>query len=199
MPRSSVTRGLRMPRSVKEQIQSGLRLGAGLGVFLIGGLLLSHVRTRLEVLSSYHQTGWSDWTVWLEVILSVGLLFSTAHVWYQWLAGCLVFGALKGLIALVTGRDIFPLRQVPATHLASLTVVAYCIVTLLLMARFMDRKPTMVDRVAVTSFLLCLLPSGSSFPSVWEIVGFGGLLASWVVYRWREGRAPTGGAPVSAQ
>jgi len=183
---------------VKEQIQSGLRLGAGLGVFLIGGLLLSHVRTRLEVLSSYHQTGWSDWTVWLEVILSVGLLFSTAHVWYQWLAGCLVFGILKGLIALVTGRDIFPLSQVPATQLASLTVVAYCIVTLLLIARFMDRKPTMVDRIAITLFLLCLLPSGSSFPSVLEIVGFGGLLASWVVYRWREGRAPTGGAPASA-
>jgi hypothetical protein len=42
-----------MPRSVKEQIQSGLRLGAGLGVFLIGALLLGQARTRLEVLSSY--------------------------------------------------------------------------------------------------------------------------------------------------
>jgi hypothetical protein len=186
-----------MRRSVKEQIQSGLRLGAGLGVFLIGALLLGQARARLEVLSSYHQTGWSDWVVWLEVILSVGLLFSTTHVWYQWLAGCLVFGVDKGLIALVTGKDIFPLRQVPATHIASLAVVAYCIATLLLMARFMDRKPTMVDRVALTFFFLCLLPSGS-FPSVWEIVGFVGLLASWVVYRWREGRAPKGGAPVSA-
>lgn len=185
-----------MPRSAKEQIQSGLRLGAGLGVFLIGALLLGQARTRLEVLSSHHQTGWSDWVVWLEVIVSVGLLFSTVHVWYQWLAGCLLFGILKGLIAFVTGRDIFPLRQVPATHLGSLIVIAYCVVTLLLMARFMDRKPTMVDRGAVTLFFLCLLPSGS-FPSVWEVVGFGGLLASWVVYRWREGRAPTGGAPVS--
>jgi hypothetical protein len=118
-------------------------------------------------------------------------------VWYQWLAGCLLFGILKGLIALVTGRDIFPLRQVPATHLASLIVIAYCVVTLMLMARFMDRKPTMVDRAAVTLFFLCLLPS-SSFPSVWEIVGFGGLFASWVVYRWRGGRAPSGGAPESA-
>lgn len=175
-----------MPRSVKEQIQSGFRLGAGLGAFLVAGLILSHVRTRLEVLSGYHQTGWSDWVVWLEVILSVGLLLSTVHVWYQWLAGCLLFGIAKGLIAFVTGRDIFPLRQVPTTHLASLIVIAYCVVTLMLMARFMDRKPTMVDRGAVTLFFLCLLPSGS-FPSVWEIVGFVGLLASWVVDRWCEG------------
>jgi hypothetical protein len=40
-----------------------------------------------------------------------------------------------------------------------------CIATLLLMVRFMGRKPTMVDRVAITLFLVCLLPSGSSFPS----------------------------------
>jgi hypothetical protein len=185
-----------VPRSAKEQIQSGLRLGAGLGVFLIGVLLLGQARSRLEVLSSHHQAGWSDWVVWLEIILSVGLLLFTVHVWYQWLAGCMFFGTLKGLIALVTGRDIFPLSQVPATRLASLTVVAYCVVTVLLLARFMDRKPTIVDRVAITLFLLCLLPSGS-FPSIWEIVGLAGLLASWGIYRWREGRAPTGGAPVS--
>jgi hypothetical protein len=184
-----------MRGSVKEQIQSGLRLGAGLGVFLIGALLLGQARTRLEVLSSYHQTGWYDWVVWLEALLGVGLLFSTAHAWYQWLAGCLIFGIVKGLIALVTGRDIFPLRQVPDTRLASLTVVAYCIVALMLMVRFMDRKPTIVDRLAVTLFFLCLLPLGSSFPSIWEIVGLAGLLASWVVYRWREARAPTGGTP----
>src|SRR5260370_11544190 len=89
-------------RSVKEQIQSGLRLGAGLGAFLVAGLILSHVRTRLEVLSRYHQTGWSDWAVWVEVILSVGLLFSTLHVWYQLLAGGLVFVSLQGLMTPVT-------------------------------------------------------------------------------------------------
>jgi hypothetical protein len=181
-------------RSVKEQIQNGLRLGGGLGVFLIGALLLGQARTRLEVLSSHNQPGWSDWVVMLEVILGIGLLFSTAHVWYQLLAGCLIFGAVKGLIALLMGREIFPLRQVPATHIASLTVIAYCIATLLLMARFMDRKPTMVDRIAFTCFFLCLLPTGS-FPSVWPIVGLAALLLSWAVYRWRKRRAPTGGAP----
>jgi hypothetical protein len=180
-------------RSAKEQVWSGLRLGAGLGVFLIGALLLGQARTRMGVASSYHQSGLSDWVVWLDVIFGVGLLFSTVHVWYQWLAGCLLFGALKGLIALVTGSDIFPLRQVPATRVASLAVVAYCIVTLLLMARFMDRKPKMLDRGAVTFFFLCLLLSGSSFPSVWEIVGLGALFASWIVYRWREGGAAGSG------
>lgn len=167
-------------------------MGAGLGVFLIGALLLGQARTRLEVLSSYNQTGWSDWVVWLEVVLGVGLLFSTVNVWYQWLGGGLVFGTLKGLIALVTGRDVFPLRQVPATHIASLAIVVYCIAALLLMVRFMDRKPTMVDRVAMTFFFLCVLPS-SRFPSVWEIVGLAGLLLSWVVYRWRE----AGGRPLT--
>lgn len=188
-----------MRRSVKKQIQSGLRLGGGLGVFLIGAILLGQARTRVQVLSSYNQTGWSDWVVWVEVMLGVGLLFSTAHVWWQLLGGCLVFGIVKGLIALVTGRDIFPLRQVPATHIASLTVVAYCIATLLLMVRFMERKPTMADRVALTFYFLCLLPPRSSFPPVWEIIGLAGLLLSWVIYRWRERRAPASGAVRSAR
>ena len=187
-----------MRRSVKEQIHSGLRLGAGLGVFLIGALLLGQANTRLGVLSSIHQSGWSDWVVWLDVVLGIGLLFSTVHVWYQWLAGCLLFGILKGLMALVTGSDIFPLRQVPATHLASLTVVAYCVAALLLMARFTARKPTMVDRVAITFFLLCLVPSGP-FPSVWEIVGLAGLFLSWGVYRWRERGASASGAPLGVR
>ena len=174
-----------MNTSVKGQIQRGLRLGAGIGVFLIGGLLLGQARTRLNVLSNYNQAGWSDWIIWLEVILGVGLLLCTAHVWYQMLAGCLIFGIVKGLIALVTGRDVFPLSQVPATHIASLTVIIYCIATLLLMARFMDEKPAMTDRLALTFYFLCLLPSGSSFPSVWMIVGIAVLLLSWLIYRWR--------------
>jgi len=186
-----------MRRPVKEQIRSGLRLGAGLGVFLIGGLLLGYARIRLEVLSSSHQTGWSDWVIWLEVILGVGLLFSTVNVWYQWLAGCLLFGIVKAFIALVTGTAVFPIRQLPPTRTVSLMVAVYCTVSLLLMIRFMQAKLTMVDRVAVILYFLCFLPSRSSFPSVWEILGLAGLLASWVVYRWREGRAPTGGTPVS--
>jgi hypothetical protein len=188
-----------MGRSVKVQIRSGLRLGAGLGVFLVAAILLGHTRTRLEVLSSYHQNGWSDWVVWLEVILGVGLLFSAVHVWYQWLAGCLLFGIVKAFMALVTGTAVFPMRQLPPTRTVSLMVVVYCTVSLLLLIRFMETKLTMADRVAVTVYFLCFLPPRSSFPSVWEIVGFVGLLASWVVYRWREGRAPTSGAPVSAQ
>lgn len=177
-----------MRRSVKEQIQSGLRLGAGLGVFLIGALLLGQARTRLEVLSSHNQTGWSDWVVWLEVVAGVSLLLSFVHVWYQWLAGCLIFGAVKGLIALLTGTQVFPVRQLPATHIASLAVVVYCVASLLLMVRFMDRTLTLVDRVAITLYFLCFLPPRSSFPSVWELVGVAALLLSWGVYRWREGR-----------
>ena len=47
----------------------------------------------------------------------------------------------------------------------------------------------MVGRGAVTFFFfLCLLPS-SSFPTIWEILGLAGLLASWVVYRRRRGIA----------
>jgi hypothetical protein len=187
-----------VPRSVEEQIQSGLRLGAGFGAFLVGAILLGHARTRLEMLSTYHVTGWSDWIVWLESTLGVGLLLSAAHVWYQLLAGYLLFGIVKGFITLVTGIAMFPLSQVPSTGVASLAIIVYGVASLLPMVRVMYRKPTMVDRVAFTLFFLCLLPSGSSFPSVWEIVGLAGLLASWVVYRWREGRAPTDGAPVSA-
>ena len=168
-----------MSRSVKEQIQSGLRLGGGFGVFLIGGLFLGQARIRLEVLSSHNHTGWSDWVVYVEVILGVGLLLSTAHIWYQLLGGCLVFGTVKGLIALLTGTAVFPLRQVPATRIASLMVVAYCMASLLLMLKFMDRKPNVVDRIAIIFYFLCFLPPRSSFPSIWEIVGLACLLIAW--------------------
>lgn len=187
-----------MQRLVKEQIQNGLRVGAGLGVFLIGALLLGQARIRLEMLSSHNQTGWSDWVVWLEVIAGIGLLFAFVHVWYQLLAECLLFAAVKGLIALMTGSQVFPVHQLPATRIASLAVVVFCTASVLLMVRFMNRKFTIVDRVAITLYFLCFLPPRSSFPSFWEVVGLAALLLSWGVYRWREGHASTSGAPVGA-
>ena len=179
-----------MRRSVREQLQIGLRLGGGLGVFLIGALLLGQAHGRIEALSMSNQTGWSDWLVWLEVLLGIGLLFSTVHVWYQWLAGCLLFCIVKGLIALITGTAVFPVRQLPPTRIASLMVVLYCAATLLLLIQFREKRLTITDRTTVTLYVLSFLPQRSSFPSVYEIVGLAGLLLTWAFHRWR--------APVSA-
>lgn len=115
------------------------------------------------------------------------------HLWYQWLAGCLVFGVVKGLIALVTGTAVLP--RLPPTRIAALTAVVYCVATLLLMVRFTERKPTMVDGVVVTFCLLRLVITTSCFPSVWEVFGLASLLLAWAVYRWWERRAPAGGTP----
>lgn len=169
-------------KSVKEQIQSGLRLGAGLGAFLISGFVVSDARSRIQLLSSYHHKGWTDWVVWLELVIITVLLLSSVHVWFQWLAGCSVFGILKGLVGLFVGRDLLPLQQVPSTRIISLILTVYCIATLTLLVRFRKGKFSVTDRIAVTLFFLCLLLPDSSFPSIWQLAGISILFVPWLVH-----------------
>jgi len=141
------------------------------------------------MLSAHDRVWWFDWAIWVELLLGVGLLFFTVHVWYQWLAGCLVFGIVKGFVALTSGRDFFSRYQMPASNFWLVVAILYCVIAILLMVRFMSIPPTHLDRVAITVFFLCLLMSGSSFPSVSAILGLVGLTTSWLVYRFHFGKA----------
>jgi len=169
---------------VIQQVRTGLKLGLGLALFLLGGITLSITRGQIEVLrGGEHASAWIELAVLAGLVLSVGLLFFTAHLWYRWLAGCLLFVTVKGLIALVTARAVLPVRQISATRTAAAVVVLYSAATLLSMLRFIDTRPTAIDRLALTFYFLCLLPTGSSFPSSWEIAGLFGLLSAWIAFQ----------------
>ena len=94
-----------MSRSVKEQIKSGLRVGGSLAMFFIAMAPLIDGLRRVVWTAPRHHLAWSP-IGWVELILAAGLLASTAKVWMQWLAGCMLFGLFKGVWFLIAGSSI---------------------------------------------------------------------------------------------
>jgi len=175
-----------MEKETKQQIVSGLRIGGSLGAFLIGGMLMGNGLGRILGSAGSHQIVWTDWIGWAELVVAAAILLLTARTWLMLVAGYLLFGALKSLILFATGS--FPSHGF-STRVEPLALVFYCVATLMLMFRFAESPPTVLDRVALTVYLFCLWPAAtnSSF-SWWQVVGLAALLASWCVFRWRTWR-----------
>lgn len=174
-----------MEKITKYQILSGLRIGGSLGAFLIAGILMGRGMSRIMDSGSLHQIS-VDWTALGELVLAAAILLITARVWVMLLGGYILFGALKGVILFANGS--FPSRGF-STRVEMLLLVFYCIATLMLMFRFAQNPPTILDRIALTIYLFCLWPAGvkSAF-SWWQAVGLIVLLSSWCVFRWRTTR-----------
>ena len=179
-----------MDRTMRQQVASGLRIGAGLGFFLIAAMLMGNGMRRILGSVGSHQIAWSDWMGWAELMVAAVILLLTARAWLLLLGGCLLFGLLKGLIVFATGS--FSSHGF-STRVEPLAVAFYCLATLVLMFRFAEIPPTVLDRVALTMYLFCLWPAASSSTfSWWQGVGLAALLVSWCVSRWR-GRNRTAG------
>ncbi|MGA2630822.1 MAG: hypothetical protein ABSG54_11485 [Terriglobia bacterium] len=171
-----------MEKTTKQQIVSGLRVGGCLGAFLIGGMLMGNGLGRI-VGEGSRQVVWADWIGWAELVLAAVILLLTARVWLMLLGGYLLFGSLKSLILFATGS--FPSHGF-STRVEPLALVFYCVATLMLMFRFAEKPPTVLDRVALTVYLFCLWPAAANSAfSWWQGVGLAALLASWCVFRWR--------------
>jgi len=94
-------------RTVGKQVKSGLRLGVGAGLFLIGGILLSAGMGRVVwAATPPHYVVWQEPMGWTELALAAALL-SSAGVWWQLFAGYMLIGSLKSVVVLVTERDLF--------------------------------------------------------------------------------------------
>jgi hypothetical protein len=151
---------------------------------LIAAILLGDARTRLFSTPSHYQIPQSSyWLGSFEVLAATTILLLTAHVWWLYIAGGVLFGVFKGLVAFMVGSDLFPIRHVAYSRIQALGLIAYCLVTLLLLWRFSAVRFTIVDRIALTIWLFCFLSGATSLLSAWQLVGLGVLGLSWLIPR----------------
>jgi hypothetical protein len=144
-------------RTAKEQAKSGLRLGLGFAsLFVGGGLLGAGLSSTVWAARSAHQIVRLDPIGWLEVIVGTAILIPSAGVWWQLLVGYMLFAAAKSLLLLVTGADPYPPHGA-ISRLTSTALLCYCIASIALMVRFVKHAPSVIDRVALTLFLVALL------------------------------------------
>ncbi len=155
---------VRPGRSRQEQVDNGFRLGIGAGAFLIALMLLGSGLTRM--------------------------VSPTAQVWLLVVGGYALFGVVKGVLVLVTGKVLYTYQRVPRLEAAEATIFA--LATLLLLFRFYDTRPNILDRVALTFYVFAVAWSGHSAASTLVdprlAAGLIGLAISWCVYRWKRAK-----------
>ena len=179
-----------MEKTTKQQVRSGLRLGAGAGGFFIAAMLIGNGLGRILGSAGSHQIAWTDWIGWAELVLAVAILLPTARVWLMLLGGYMVFGVIKGLFLFATAS--FPSHGF-STRVDPLELALYGVVTLALLYRFAESPPTVLDRVALIVFLFCFVMPSSGLSSAlsWsQMIGLAVLLVSWGVSRWRASEDP---------
>lgn len=176
-----------MDQTVKKQVKSGLRLGTGVGLFMIGGILMAAGLGRVVWSATPpHYVVWPEPIGWTELVLAATILLFSAGVWWQLFAGYMLIGSLKSVIVLITGRDLYaPYGPFPRPEAAALA--AYCVATILLMWRFAKNPPTIFDRIALTACLFSIAwRAGRAEFSNFDLgltVGPGCLFFAWAYQR----------------
>ncbi|MDT8067721.1 MAG: hypothetical protein ROO76_06090 [Terriglobia bacterium] len=175
--------------TAKEQAKSGLRLGIGLGLFLIAGMLLSSGMGRVVwSASSPHYVVWPEPIGWLELTLATAILLSTAGGWWMLLAGCMVLGSVKCVIVLLGGGDVFA-SQATLTRLEAVELLVFAVASVVLMLRLWKKPLTIIDRVAVMLYLYSFMwhadrvEFSAAGPGL--ALGLFALLVAWCVHWWR--------------
>jgi len=164
-------------KSTKEKALSGLRIGASLGAFLIGGMLMGDGFDLIVQSTATQDVFRTACRGWAELIVAAVILFFTARTWLMLLAGCMLFGTFKALILLASAS--FPAGGV-STRGEALAVLLYCVATLLLLFRFAHKTPNPLDKIALTIFVFCLWPAATNSAfSWWQGVGLMVLLLAW--------------------
>lgn len=178
-----------MRRTAKEQAKSGLRLGLGIGLFLIAGMLLGNGMQRVVWSASpRHYVVWPDPIGWLELVSGAAILLSTVGAWWHLLAGAMVLGAVKSVIVLLTGRDVFA-PHTPFPRVEALELLVFAVASVALMVRFRKNPLTVIDRVALTVYLFSFMWHGDqvefSAATPGLALGLFALLVAWLVH-WRK-------------
>lgn len=176
-----------MSRSAKEQAKSGLLLGVGLGAFLLALMLLDSGLRRIISLPP-NGLVLSDWIAWLEVGGACALLFVTAQTWFWGVAGYALFAFGKSVVAILAGREWYAThRLLPRLELVEIAVFA--LTTIVLLFRFVHIRPSVLDRIALTFYVLAFSwyvhSPQSRFVALLPAAGLSGLIASWLVYRFK--------------
>lgn len=170
-----------MRTRVKDQIATGLRLGGALAVSIIALIPLVDGLRRVVWAAPSDRPPWSVPLGWLELIVAAALFVSTAHVLVQFLAGCMIFALVKGIVVLVRGA--------PTARFDSAEMLLVFSITLALLMNIMIRGVKMADRIALALYLIALgwgADAGLFTPSRSVIFGLAALCVSCGVYYWNN-------------
>ncbi len=170
--------------SVRRQIKSGLRLGIGAGMWLIALMLMGSGLTRIVGAETYHSVAWADWMGWLELAAACALFMLAAHIWYMLVAGYLLFGFVKILIFLISGKNLYA-PHVFLPRLEAAVQAGFALLTLVLLFRLSKIRLTIVDRTALTVYMFTFFPFGN-IPA--QSLGVAALAISWGIDRLTKGR-----------
>ena len=118
-----------MNKTVKEQVKSGLRVGGGIGALMIAVLPLCDGFRRLWITSvPYHFSFFGLG----EVLIAAAILLATAHLWLPYFGGCMLLGALQGVLLVLTGHGVYTHTALP--RLTSAAFVVFCAATVALLS-----------------------------------------------------------------
>src|SRR5262249_9206248 len=133
---------------------------------------------------------WSDWGAWVQICLALALLFFTAQVWLLLVGAFALRSFLYGVVLLIAGKELFGPHH-PISRLEASAMAFFGLTTLLLLFRFHDTRPSILDRVALTFFVVAALfallrhRTNSTLIDPRFVAGLIALAISWCVHRWK--------------
>ena len=176
-------------RPIHRQVVNGFRIVAG----LIGGfLVLLPAMLAVAVLPGgppvHRRFGMT--AGWLFLLLTSGIMISTANRWAPFITGFFFGPALfKAVFPVLLGPDPtsrFAQNRIPRLEAAE--ALAYIAVVIILTWRFVKSHPaptTLIDRFALTLFVIATLRQAVipyHFPPVPLLTGVAALFVAWCVY-----------------
>jgi hypothetical protein len=189
--------------ATRRQLRSGLRLGLGFGAFLVGGMLLGNGMERVVWSArGTHSILSADPIGWIELSVSGAALIYSASVWWQLFAAYALIGSGKALILMITGRAWgAPYGNLPRAE--SFAFLVFGIVTVVTSWRFIKHPVTVIDRLALTACLFCVMWRAETAefaafgPSL--AVGLFFLLLAWAYGHTLKARTSTASRPGHGQ
>jgi hypothetical protein len=183
-----------MKPSTKKQIKNGLRIGCGMGAFLIAAIITGVALDGLRSEASGHLRLWPEGVIASGLLaLAALILVFTARVWIIYIAGCLLLAIPKIVTVILSGRDFYaPRGAFPRFEAAELLV--FFLASLFLIYRIsVNHVPSLFDRFAFTLYLaaLVLAPSRPMSLASWQMVGLAALFVAWYLSRKRHTRRRT--------
>lgn len=181
-----------MTPKTERQIKNGLRLGGGIGAFLIAAVLIGIAIDRLTDAAPGQLKLWPDVAIATGLIaLAAVILIITARIWILYIAGCLLFAIPKFLIVAVSGRSLYSHESFSSLQAAELAL--FSVVSIFLIYRVTAiHRPGIADRLAFTFFLLALVFGLSrkdfTIVAIWQVAGVAALWLAWLMSRKRRTR-----------
>jgi hypothetical protein len=178
-----------MKPNAKRQIVSGLQIGGSLGLFFIAAMIAGIAVDGLRDQDLGHLQLWPNGAIAAGLItVAAGLMVITARVWILFIAGSLLFFIPKCLIIILNGYR----PSAPFSGSEAVELILFSAVSLFLIWRVIEtHKPGIVDRLAFTLFVFCLVFALSHHGIAlvfWQTFGLAVLGLAWLWAYWKRSK-----------